>query len=155
MKQHPFHSWGKFVSSKRTRWITLLVWVLLTVVLSFTFPSVNEVENNTADNLPKQTMSQKADQLIKKEFPTDSGNPLLIVWNRKDGLNEEDYKVIQTVYKEIRTNPLKNQLTSPSYDLMPIQAIKRSSSEDGSTIITAVLFDKKADDKVLQKISTY
>ncbi|SFD38622.1 MMPL family transporter [Bacillus sp. UNCCL81] len=151
MKQHPFHSWGKFVSSKRTRWITLLVWVLLTVVLSFTFPSVNEVENNTADNLPKQTMSQKADQLIKKEFPTDSGNPLLIVWNRKDGLKEEDYKVIQTVYKELRNNPLKNQLTSPSYDLMPIQAIKRSSSEDGTTIITAVLFDKKADDEVLQK----
>ncbi|MEH7347312.1 MMPL family transporter [Gottfriedia acidiceleris] len=151
MKHHPFHSWGKFVSSKRTRWITLLVWVLLTVVLSFTFPSVNEVENNTADNLPKQSMSQKADQLIKKEFPTDSGNPLLIVWNRKDGLNEDDYKVIQTVYKELRNNPLKNQLTSPSYDLMPIQAIKRSSSEDGSTIITAVLFDKKADDKVLQK----
>ncbi|MGG0178919.1 MMPL family transporter [Gottfriedia acidiceleris] len=151
MKQHPFHSWGKFVSSKRTRWITLLMWVLLTVVLSFTFPSVNEVENNTADNLPKQSMSQKADQLIKKEFPTDSGNPLLIVWNRKDGLNEDDYKVIQTVYKELRNNPLKNQLTSPSYDLMPIQAIKRSSSEDGSTIITAVLFDKKADDKVLQK----
>ncbi|PGZ93025.1 MMPL family transporter [Bacillus sp. AFS029533] len=151
MKQHPFHSWVNFVSSKRTRWITLLVWVLLTVVLSFTFPSVNEVENNTADNLPKQSMSQKADQLIKKEFPTDSGNPLLIVWNRKDGLNEDDYKVIQTVYKELRNNPLKNQLTSPSYDLMPIQAIKRSSSEDGSTIITAVLFDKKADDKVLQK----
>ncbi len=151
MKQHPFHSWGKFVGSKRTRWITLLVWVLLTVVLSFTFPSVNEVENNTADNLPKQSMSQKADQLIKKEFPTDSGNPLLIVWNRKDGLNEDDYKVIQTVYKELRNNPLKNQLTSPSYDLMPIQAIKRSSSEDGSTIITAVLFDKKAADKVLQK----
>ncbi|MFF2878341.1 MMPL family transporter [Gottfriedia sp. NPDC057991] len=151
MKHHPFHSWGKFVSSKRSRWITLLVWVLLTVVLSFTFPSVNEVENNTADNLPKQSMSQKADQLIKKEFPTDSGNPLLIVWNRKDGLNEDDYKVIQTVYKELRNNPLKNQLTSPSYDLMPIQAIKRSSSEDGTTIITAVLFDKKADDKVLQK----
>lgn len=151
MKHHPFHSWGKFVSSKRTRWITLLVWVLLTVVLSFTFPSVNAVENNTADNLPKQSMSQKADQLIKKEFPNDSGNPLLIVWNRKDGLNEDDYKVIQTVYKELRNNPLKNQLTSPSYDLMPIQAIKRSSSEDGTTIITAVLFDKKADDKVLQK----
>ncbi|PGL67429.1 MMPL family transporter [Bacillus sp. AFS055030] len=151
MKQHPFHSWGKFVSSKHTRWLTLLVWVLLTVVLSFSFPSVNEVENNAADNLPKQSMSQKADQLIKKEFPTDSGNPLLIVWNRKDGLNEDDYKVIQTVYKELRNNPLKNQLTSPSYDLMPIQAIKQSSSEDGTTIITPVLFDKKADDKVLQK----
>ncbi|PGS55933.1 MMPL family transporter [Bacillus sp. AFS041924] len=151
MKHHPFHSWGKFVSSKRSRWITLLVWVLLTVVLSFTFPSVNEVENNTADNLPKQSMSQKADQLIKKEFPNDSGNPLLIVWNRESGLNEVDYKVIQTVYKELRKDPLKNQLTLPSYDLMPTQVIKRSASEDGSTIITPVLFDKKADDKVLQK----
>ncbi|WP_088014333.1 MMPL family transporter [Gottfriedia acidiceleris] len=151
MKHHPFHSWGKFVCSKRTRWITLLLWVLLTIVLSLSFPSVNEVENNTADNLPKQSMSQKADQLIKKEFPTDSGNPLLIVWNRKDGLKEDDYKVIQTVYKELQKYPLKNQLTSPSYDLMPTQAIKRSSSEDGTTIITTVLFDKKADDKVLQK----
>ncbi|MFB7138727.1 MMPL family transporter [Gottfriedia sp. NPDC056225] len=151
MKHHPFHSWGKFVGSKRTRWITLLVWVLLTVVLSFTFPSVNEVENNAADNLPKQSMSQKAEQLIKKEFPTDSGNPLLIVWNRKDGLNGEDFNAIKNVYKALRNNPLEKQLTSPSYDLMPTEAIKQSSSEDGTTIITAVLFDKKADDKVLQK----
>ncbi|PEJ57124.1 hypothetical protein CN692_14650 [Bacillus sp. AFS002410] len=151
MKHHPFHSWGKFVGSKRTRWVTLLVWVLLTVVLSFTFPFVNDVENNAADNLSKQSMSQKAEQLIKKEFPTDSGNPLLIVWNRKDGLNGEDFNAIQNVYKELRNNPLKKQLTSPSYDLMPTEAIKRSSSEDGTTIITAVLFDKKADDQVLQK----
>lgn len=151
MKQHPFYSWGKFVSNKKSRWVTLLVWVLLTVVLSFAFPSVNKVENNQAQNLPNSSMSQKADRLIKKEFPSDSGNPLLIVWNRKEGLNPTDYQNIQNLYKELKNNPLNNQLTLPSFDLMPLQALAQGASKDGTTIITPVLFDKKAGDEVLQE----
>ena len=41
MKKHPFEAWGQLVASKKSRWITLVFWVLLVVVLSFTMPQIN------------------------------------------------------------------------------------------------------------------
>ncbi|MEH7081062.1 MMPL family transporter, partial [Bacillus velezensis] len=150
MKRHPFNSWGKIVGGQKTRWITITVWVLLTLFLSISFPSVNEVEDNKADNLPKSSMSQKADEIIKKEFPNDSGNPLLIVWHRENGLINDDYQTVQTLYKELRKNALDKQKSLLPFDTLPKPALIQSVSKDGTTLITPIFFDGKAEDETLQ-----
>lgn len=127
------------------------IWILLTLVLSFSLPAVNDVEDNMAENLPKSTMSQKAEKIIKKEFPNDSGSPLLIVWNRENGLSKEDYQDIQEIYKQLRSEPLSHQSSLPPFDTLPIPVMTKSSSEDGTTIITPIFFDKKTKVEVLQK----
>jgi len=151
MKRHPFNSWGKMVGGQKTRWLTIIIWVLLTLFLSITFPSVNEVENNKADNLPKSSMSQKADEIIKKEFPNESGIPLLIVWHKDNGLNNNDYQTIQSLYKELRKNTLDQQKSLPPFDTLPKPALIQNVSKDGTTLITPIFFDEKAEDKILQK----
>ncbi|GGI18240.1 MMPL family transporter [Gottfriedia solisilvae] len=150
MKRHPFNSWGKMVGGQKTRWLTIILWVLLTLFLSISFPSVNEVEDNKADNLPKSSMSQKADEIIKKEFPNDSGNPLLIVWHRDNGLNDHDYQTVQSLYKELRANTLDKQKSLPPFDTLPKPALTQSVSKDGTTLITPIFFDEKAEDETLQ-----
>lgn len=151
MKKHPLYTWGKYVGGKKARWITLFVWVLLTLVLSFTWPAVNTVEDEVAPNLPETAMSQQANDMIKKEFPNDSGNPVLIVWHKDGGLEEKDFKSIQDTYKKLRNSPLKEQATLPPFDNIPYQALIKSVSKDGTSLVTPLFFQKTAGTDLLQE----
>ncbi len=44
MKKHPLHMLGRLVAGKNTQWITLSVWILITLLLSFTLPQVNSTK---------------------------------------------------------------------------------------------------------------
>lgn len=151
MKKHPLYTLGQLVGGPKARWITLLVWVLLTLVLSFTWPAVNKVEDETAPNLPEDTMSQQAYRLIKQEFPNDAGNPALIVWHRDKGLEANDFKTIQDTYKQLKKTPLKGQSMLPPFDTIPQQTLAKSVSEDGTSLVTPVFFNTTAGTDILQE----
>jgi len=150
MKLHPFNTWGKYVGGRLSRWLTLATWVLLTVVLSFAWPAVNEVEDDATQDLPATTMSQQANVLINKEFPNDAGNPVLIVWHRDDKLTDRDYEAIQTLYSKLNDSPLKMQSTLPPLGNIPVPALAQSTSKDGTSIVTPIFFDKNAGMEILQ-----
>ncbi|MBA9028840.1 MMPL family transporter [Peribacillus huizhouensis] len=150
MKKHPWYLWGTFVGGLKTRWTTLVIWVILTVVLSFTWPSINSVEDDTVKDLPDSSMSQQAERLIKKEFPNDAGIPVLIVWHKDNKLNTQDYQAIQGVYKQLKNKPLIKQSTLPPFDTIPEQALAQSASKDGTTLVTPIFFDKNAGSEILQ-----
>lgn len=150
MKKGPLHSWGTIVGGPKTRWITLAIWVLLTVVLSFTWPAINTVEDDSAADIPDSAMSQQAEKLIKKEFPNDASNPVLMVWHNDNKLNHQDFTAIQSVYKHLKEKPLSKQSTLPPFDTIPQQALTQSVSKDGTTLITPVFFDKNAGIEILQ-----
>ncbi len=44
MKKHPLHMLGRLVAGRNTQWITLSVWILITLLLSFTLPQVNSTK---------------------------------------------------------------------------------------------------------------
>ena len=113
----------RLVAGRNTQWITLSVWVLITLLLSFTLPQVNSTKEPNPKNLPETAMSQQAEALMKKEFPNNAGNPLLVVWYRDGGLQSQDYKLIQDVYKELKASPLKEQSTLPPFDTIPEQVL--------------------------------
>ena len=52
MKKHPLHMLGRLVAGKNTQWITLSVWILITLLLSFTLPQVNSTKEPNPKNLP-------------------------------------------------------------------------------------------------------
>ena len=83
---------------------------LITLVLSFTLPQVNSMKEPNPKDLPETAMSQQAEALMKKEFPNNAGNPLLVVWHRDGGLESKDYKLIQDVYKELKAGPFKRTI---------------------------------------------
>ena len=151
MKKHPLEQWGSMVASKKGRFITLAFWVLLVVVLSFAWPQINSIESESGNNLPETEMSEQAAAIIKDQFPNDSGTPLLLVWHRENGLTTNDFSAIQQVYGELKANPLSNQSLIPPYDEMPPQALQAATSENGSTIVTPVFFEKGVATDVLQE----
>ncbi|MFJ7737300.1 MMPL family transporter [Lysinibacillus sp. NPDC097287] len=151
MKKHPLEQWGSMVASKKGRFIALAFWVLLVVVLSFAWPQINSIESESGKNLPETEMSEQAAAIIKDQFPNDSGTPLLLVWHRENGLTTDDFSAIQKLYGELKVKPLNNQSLIPPYDLMPPQALQAATSENGSTLVTPIFFEKGVATDVLQE----
>lgn len=151
MQKHPLEQWGAMVAGKKGRLLALTIWVLLVVVLSFAWPQINSIESESANNLPDSEMSKQAAAIIEEEFPNDAGTPLLLVWHRENGLTTDDYSAIQKVYKDLKTIPLAHQSLVPPYDEMPPQAFLAATSENGSTIVTPIFFEKGVATDLLQE----
>lgn len=45
--------YGKWVAGKKTKWITLLVWIVLVGALTLLWPAVNSQVANNAPNSPR------------------------------------------------------------------------------------------------------
>ena len=150
--------WAQFVSGKRTRWVTIVIWVLLVSIFSIIWPQVNSQETNTNQLLPEHVMSVEADQIIEEQFSDGAGMPLLLVWHRESGLNETDFKHIQSVYKALEEDPVVKQEFVPPLSEVPVQALEGSASEDGKALLTPVVFDPEASaddfEQALNEITT-
>lgn len=151
MKKHPLEQWGSIVASKKGQVLTLIFWVLLVVVLSFAWPQINSVESESGKNLPSTEMSEQAAAIIAEQFPNDAGTPLLLVWHRESGLTTDDFGIIQKIYGELNEKPLAHQTLVPPYNQMPTQAIAASASENSTTIVTPVFFEKGLATDILQE----
>lgn len=151
MKKHPLELWGSIVASKNGRILTLVLWVLLVTVLSFAWPQINSIESESGKNLPSTEMSEQAATIIAEQFPNEAGTPLLLVWHREKGLTTDDFGVIQKIYGELKDKPLAHQTLIPPFDQMPAQAIAASASENSTTLVTPVFFEKGLATDVLQE----
>jgi len=132
------------VSSKKGRWVTLLIWIVLVGLLSAIFPNVNKMADNGAEDLPKTSMSVQAEKIAKEQFPNNSGTPLLIVWYRDGGLKDQDFQQVTKLYKHLKMNPLSEQNFIPPLGDIPSQALKTSASEDSTSLVTPIFMDEKA-----------
>lgn len=137
--------YGKWVAGSKTKWITLIVWIAVVGVLTLLWPSVNSKVLNNVTNLPDDSQSVQASVVAEREFPAGSGVPALLVWHREGGLSEEDLIHIIALYGKLEQQPLQHQNYVPPLGQLPPQALQASLSEDRSTIVTPVLFDKTAD----------
>lgn len=142
---------GNLVGNKRSRWVTLVVWILLVGILSMSFPQINSVENFSGSDLPEDVMSEQANAILEEQFPSDSGIPLLMVWYKEAGLEIGDIQGIQKVYKELASDPLEGQTTLPPFGDLPPEALLTNVSENGASIVTPVFFDETLDSEVIKE----
>ncbi|WP_040950452.1 MMPL family transporter [Gorillibacterium massiliense] len=134
-----------WVAGPKSKWVTLLVWILLVGALSMTWPSVNKEEDNGAANLPQNSLSVQADAIMAREFPGSEGVPALLVWHRSGGLSNEDLTNMQKLTEELEQKPLPDQTSVVPLHRMPLPALKATLSQDGSTLVLPVLFAKGLD----------
>ncbi|MGF7048896.1 RND superfamily putative drug exporter [Paenibacillus sp. DS2015] len=143
--------YGKWVAGKRSKWVTLIVWIMTIGVLTAIWPGVGSEEINNAPNFNDDVASVQAQQLADKEFPGGTGTPALLVWQREGGLSDEDLGHIQSLYAKLTTNPVPHQDSVPPFDKIPLPGLKAQLSEDQSTIVTPVLFSKESDSDQLKE----
>jgi len=143
-----FHS---SVTGRRGRWITLLLWLVLAVVLTATLPAVGDEEVNNAANLSASKPSEQAAAVDEREFPSDSGTPALLVLHREGGLTADDLAGLQKLTAQWEAAPLPEQVGVPPLHKLPMPALQAELSEDGSTIVTPVLFASGVEVEVLKE----
>ncbi|MBB6453150.1 RND superfamily putative drug exporter [Salirhabdus euzebyi] len=143
--------WGVLVASQKSKWVTLVMWLILVAILSFLWPQVNNEETNSNNLLPEDASSVEATRIAEDEFPNDAGVPLLIVWHRDGGLTEDDFEAVQTVYAKLQENPVHSQSLVPGFGNMPVEMLRESASNDGEALTTPVFFEQDASTDDLQQ----
>lgn len=143
--------WGETVANRKSRFATLVIWVLIIGILTVLWPQVNSQTTSSQDLLPEDTMSNQAATLMEKQFPDNNGVPLLLVWYHDGGLTKEDYKSVKNLYQKLTDNPLAHQSLVPPLGKAPVPALKQMASEDGEALITPVFFKKAASTDELQQ----
>lgn len=151
MSKHPLEKWGNLVGNKRSRWITLIIWLLIVGLLSALFPQINSMENYSGSDLPENVMSEKARAIMDDQFPSDTGIPLLIVWYKKSGLEIEHLQGIQSIYRKLTEDPLKAQTILPPFGDLPTEALLGSISGNGQSIVTPIFFEETVDTDILEQ----
>lgn len=142
---------SRMMSGKRSRWIVISCWFLLTAVLTALWPSANDEVIDNNQNLSKTAASVKAEEVIKEEFPNTSDVPALITWHRNDQLTEDDVKVVQELSRELEATPLPEQASVPPLHQLPLSAVMSMVSEDGTTLVQPIFFHENAETDVLKK----
>lgn len=79
-----------FAASRRGKWITLALWLIVTAIVSPLAPQLADVTTNDQSSfLPSGAESTRVAELIKSDFPSD-GTPAIIVFRDADGLSKRD-----------------------------------------------------------------
>ncbi|MWC29927.1 MMPL family transporter [Paenibacillus sp. MMS18-CY102] len=142
---------SRYVAGKKGRWVTLLVWLAIAVILTLTLPSVGDQENNNAANLSDAKPSVQAAAVSDQEFPSGSSLPALLVLHREGGLKQADLESLQQLTAQWGANPLPHQTSVPPLHQLPLPALQQQLSKDGSTIVAPILFSKQADTDQLKE----
>ncbi|PBB04806.1 MMPL family transporter [Salimicrobium humidisoli] len=145
-------NWGETIAGSKTRWVTLLIWIALVAVVSVVWPQVNDETTGGSQLLPEETMSVEASDIADEQFPNDAGVPLLLVWHRDGGLEQEDLQNINTLYQNLDEDPLEYQSMIPPFGKLPPQALLDSASGDEEALTTPVFFSEEATTDDLQPV---
>ncbi|MBY9077723.1 MMPL family transporter [Paenibacillus sp. HN-1] len=137
--------YGQWLSGRTGKWVMLLVWIIIVGVLNAVWPAVNSQVDNNAANLPDSAASVQAAAVAEREFPSDDGVPALLVWHREGGMKDEDLAHIGALYSTLTKQPPAYVVTVPPLGQLPPQALKAELSQDGSTLVTPLVYDRSAD----------
>ncbi|RED55305.1 MMPL family transporter [Cohnella lupini] len=134
----------KWVASPTTRWVTLLIWLVAAWLLNALAPPISKEVVNNAPPLPDTRPSVQAREMVVREYPNAEDAIALIVWHRQGGLTDTDLQRIQQFTERLSTHPVPYQTSVAPLHQMSLQALKTKLSEDGSTIVSQVFFNKSA-----------
>ncbi|MEI7554211.1 MMPL family transporter [Candidatus Chlorohelix sp.] len=94
---NPVYRLGKLVTGKRGRWVVLIVWILLTGLLSSLPPKLSSLyDDNLASDIGDQE-SVRASKLLEQAFPNRKGLPAIIAFYNPSGLTDSDFATAQKV----------------------------------------------------------
>jgi len=120
------------VSTKRGMWITILVWLVVTIVLS-AGPRLSDYKVTNFQSLPDEAKSVIAEQRLEELFPNDQGTPGILVFHNASG--EVSLDEVKKILDGIRAAEIEGVQTILDITALPPQAIAGFTSEDKSTII--------------------
>src|SRR5699024_11861497 len=105
------HTLTDFIRSKKGMWVTVGVWLALTIILAALAPSARDYEVSRLDPFPDDTQSVVAEQKMDHYFSDNDGIPAILVFQAKEG------KLPTTDVSEARSEEHTSELQS-RFDLV-------------------------------------
>src|SRR5699024_648201 len=132
-----------FISSKKGMWVTVGVWLALTIILAALAPSARDYEVSRLDPFPDDTQSVVAEQKMDHYFSDNDGIPAILVFQAKEGkLPTTDVSEAVKHITEKNIHGLKQVVPLAK---LPPKAQESFYSEDATTALIPVHFDASLD----------
>ena len=91
-----------FITSKWGKWITVAIWLFVSILLIISAPTLKESTQAT-DWLPSSAESTKAFKISVEQFPQ-HGLPVIIVIRNGNGLSASDYTDAKNISNWLESN---------------------------------------------------
>ncbi|WP_144510592.1 MMPL family transporter [Bacillus sp. FJAT-22090] len=129
------------MKNKRTWLITLVSWLVIVGLLSFLAPSSKEVASTSKNaGLPETALSIQADKVIKENFTSSEGIPLLIVFEKNKAATDEEIQSILTLME-------KNYPGIPRFSKIPMEHRASFVSKDKKTFFIPLMLEGQLESK--------
>jgi len=140
------------LAGKRTRWITLFIWLTLAIIAATVLPSVAAVETQNPVNLPASASSVIAQRIESHTFHTGNLTPGLLVFYHHGGLTGPNLNSIKRSLRNLTQTPLPLQKGTIPWEKIPTSALRGLAKADHSTLVVPLTFANSNNSKILAKI---
>jgi putative drug exporter of the RND superfamily len=141
------------VTSKKGMWMTIGIWLLVTMLLAVLAPSAKEYEVSSINSIPSDAKSMIAQEKQDKYFKNNEGTPAILVF-QKDGKAIKLSDLNPLFEKIDQVEGIKEYVPLTT---MPPQATTNFFSEDQTTLILPLTLEPSLESKemrtVLEKIT--
>ncbi len=150
------HTITDAASSRRGKFVTMGLWLVLAVVLVLIAPKLADIYNNAGTSgIPSDAPSTIASQLQTKEFPGSRGTPAILVFYDRSGLSSDDLAKVKQVSDWLTSAQKPSAVTTVLSSTTVPQAAKQLTSKDNTTItVVATIKDSATTDVVMRNVES-
>ncbi|MBD3108238.1 MMPL family transporter [Bacillus sp. AGMB 02131] len=143
---------ARLFSSKQGVAITLSLWIVLTIALSFLAPSSqNEKSAKEGSGLPDSSLYEQAQTIIDENFSNDEGTPAILVFTSENTLTDSELASIAKVSKAVAEAKIAHVQEVLPLDQLPPQIIQSFISEDGTSITIPIMIEPNIETEEITK----
>lgn len=126
-----------FVTTRKGMWITLGIWIALTVILTVFAPSSSDYKVSSVASLPEDAKSIVAQEHIDKHFKDAESLPGILVIQSKE---EIDIKMLGAALDKVAAADINGLKEMVPFSSLPPQALEGFFSEDKKTSVIPISF---------------
>ena len=124
-----------FSSSRRGKFVVMLLWLVVALALKALAPNLSTLyDNNANQRLPSSADSQVANNILLKAFPNSRGIPAIIVFHDPNGLSVDDRIRIHQISDWLTSEQRAASISTVVSVFTVPQAIGQLLSSDGTTM---------------------
>ncbi|MFA8439927.1 MMPL family transporter [Pueribacillus sp. YX66] len=136
------------VTTKKGKWVTLVIWLVVTGLLGALAPSAKEYEVSSIDSLPGDAQSIIAQNKVDEYFEGNDGIPAILVFQSNDELQLEEITTFVGKVEKANIHGLEEVLPLAS---LPQPAIDSFFSDDRTTALFPVSFEPSLENREIKE----
>ncbi len=142
--QNVVHAVTDWVTTNKGKWITIIIWLIVTGLLGALAPGAKEYEVSSIDSLPDKAQSIVAQSKIDEYFSNNDGIPAILVFQSEKELHLEDLTVFIERVEEKNINGIKDFIPLAA---LPPQATDSFFAKDRKTALFPISLDSSLENR--------